>query len=66
MKVAYRNSEVSALVDEYVHNQRDRDILRRRLIDGVSFDDLSDEFGLSVQRLKAIVYEHRREIFSHL
>jgi hypothetical protein len=35
------------------------------MIDGVLFDDLADEFGLSVRRVKAIVYKWQKVIYRH-
>lgn len=58
-------SEIEALIDEWILNQRDREILKRRLIDHILFDDLSEEFDLSVRRIKTIVYKGQEKIFSH-
>ena len=54
------------LIDEHIHNARDRDILKRRLIDGATYDTLAEESGLSVQRVKAIVYRSQDRLFKHL
>lgn len=62
----YRNSDIAHLVDEYVHNERNRMILKRRLIDGVIFEDLSYEFNLSVRQIKTIVYREQDRVFRHL
>ena len=62
----YTNSEISALIDEFIHSERDRAILKRRLIDGICFEPLSEEFGLSVRQVKSIVYKAQTVLFSHL
>lgn len=62
----YKNSEISALIDEYIHNERDRLLLKRRLIDGICYEPLAYEFGLSVQRTKTIVYKAQEKLFRHL
>lgn len=54
----YGNSEIQALIDEHIHNERDRALMKRRLCDGVLFEPLAEEFDLSVQRTKAIFYKH--------
>ena len=44
-------SELEHLIDEWIigrNAERDRKIMKRRLIDGVIFDDLAEEFELSV------------------
>ena len=50
------NSEIGALIDERIHHERNRAILKRRLIDGVCFEPLAEEFELSVVQVKRIVY----------
>lgn len=37
------------------HAQRNRAILKRRLIDGICYEPLAEEFGLSVKQVKRIV-----------
>ena len=62
----YTNSQISALSDEYIHNERDRAILKRRLIDGICYEPLAEEFDLSTQRVKTIVYRAQNTLFRHL
>ena len=59
-------SEVEMLIDEWVFNQRDRLILKRRILDGVCFEELAEEFHLSVQRTKSIVYQQQKRLFVHI
>lgn len=59
-------SEVEALIDEWIFSERDRAILKRRLLDGVIYDDLAFEFNLSVRQIKNIVYRSEIRIFSHV
>lgn len=56
-------SQMAYLIDEWVTNERDRRILKRRLIDGICYEPLSEEFDLSVRRLKAIVYKWQEVIY---
>lgn len=51
----YKNSDISALIDEYVHSQRDRDILKDRFVNGLTFGELSDKYYLSERQIKRIV-----------
>jgi len=62
----YSNSQVEKLIDEYVHSKRDRSILKRRLIDGICYEPLAEEFGLSVRQIKKIVYKGQEVIFKKL
>ena len=62
----YSRSTVSAAIDEWIFNERDRAILKRRLLDGVCYEPLAEEFGLSVDRIKQIVYKSQDRLFRHL
>lgn len=62
----YSNSQIREIIAEYIHSERDRRILERRLIDGVTFEKLAEEFDLSVRCTKTIVYKNQVELFRHL
>ena len=61
-----KNSELSALIDEYITSERDRKILKRRLIDGIRFEPLAEEFGYSVRQIKRIVYKAQDKLFKNI
>lgn len=58
-------SEVEKLIDEYIFSERDRKILKRRLLDGIRYEPLAEEFDLSVRQVKNIVYKGQNVLFSH-
>lgn len=60
------NSEICALIDEYIHNERDRALMKRRLCDGVLFEPLAEEFNLSVQQTKSIFYRRMDKLARHI
>ena len=59
-------SDVEALIDEWIFNERDRMILKRRLLDGITYEMLAEEFNLSTQRVKSIVYKSQGYLLCHL
>ena len=59
-------SQIEYLIDEWIHDQRDREIIRRRLLDGVIFERLAEEFDLSVTRTKVICYNAQDKLLRHL
>lgn len=59
----YSNSQIALLIDEYIHSKRDRDILKRRFIDGICYEPLADEFDMSVRQIKNIVYKSEKRLF---
>lgn len=62
----YSRSTVSAAIDEWIFNERDRAILKRRLLDGICYEPLAEEFGLPVDRIKQIVYKSEAKLFKRL
>lgn len=64
--MTYTNSQISALIDEWIHSARDRAILKRRLIDGICFEPLAEEFDLSPRHVKTIVYKAQEALFKHI
>ena len=58
-------SELENLIDEWILNERDRKILKRRLLDGVIFESLSFEFDLSVRHVKTIVYKNENILLKY-
>ena len=59
-------SQIEGLIDEWIHNERDRRILKRRLLDGVCYEPLTEEFDLSVRQVKNIVYKGQDRLFAHI
>jgi hypothetical protein len=60
----YSRSEWEHLIDEYIFHERDRAILKRRLLDGICFEPLAEEFDMSVVQTKRIVYKAQNKLFS--
>lgn len=58
-------SELAHLINEWVFNKRDREIMADKLLDGLTYDELADKFCLSPQRLKVIVRTNKDKIYSH-
>ena len=59
-------SQLEHLIDEWIFSERDRKILRRRLLDGICYEPLAEEFDLSVRQVKNIVYKNQDKIFKHI
>lgn len=48
------------------HAERNRKILKRRLIDGITYEQLAEEFDLSVQMIQKIIYKNETKIFGFM
>ena len=61
--------EWEELIDQWIvgnHAERNRAIIKRRLLDGICFEPLAEEFGLSVQQTKTIVYKAEQTLIKHI
>lgn len=58
-------SEYEAIIHEWIMSERDREIMRRRILDGLTYEKLAEEFELSVQQIKRIVYKSKNTILKH-
>ena len=58
--------QIEELIDLWIFNERDRKIIKRRLLDGICFEPLAAEFDLSVTQVKKIVYKTQERLFLNL
>ena len=58
-------SEIEHIIDEWIFNERDRKILKRRMLDGICFEPLAEEFKLSVTTVKSVVYKNQTILNNH-
>lgn len=59
-------SAIAKLIDEYCFNQKYRYILKRRWLDGICFEPLAEEVGMSVRQVKNIVYKEGDKVLRHV
>lgn len=49
-------NDIETLIDKWIFSERDRAILKRKLLDDISFQDIAEEYDYSIQGIKNIVY----------
>ena len=54
------------LIDQWIFNKEHRSILKSRLLDGISYPELSKQYNKSVRQLKAIVYSNCEKLMKRL
>lgn len=67
--IEHSRTEIEHAIDEWIvgrNAERNRAILKRRLIDGICYEPLAEEFDLSVSQVKRIVYKLEQKIFQFL
>ena len=64
--IEYSNSQISDLIDDYIHNARNRAILKDRLIDGLTYERIAEIYDMSYQQIRTIIYKEQEKIFRHI
>ena len=55
MTTTLSRTEIEELINEWVLSERDRKLMKRRLIDGICLEPLSEEFAMSPRQVHRIV-----------
>lgn len=54
------------LIDSWVHNEVDRKMLKRRLLDGIHFEPLAEEFDISVVHCQTRIKKAKKQLFKNI
>lgn len=61
--------DIAILIEKYVNGRnaiRNRAILKRKLIDGISYESAAEEFEISTRQCKRIVYKGLDKLIKHI
>ena len=62
-------SEWENLIDQWIigrNSERNRKMLKRRLLDGITYERLAEEFDMSPQNVCNVIYKCQDKVFKHL
>ena len=59
-------TELEHVIDEYILNEKHRQLMKRRLCDGIRFEPLAEEMDLSVRHTKQIAHDCNQIILRHI
>ena len=61
-------SEWKNIIDEWIYDEKDRYILKRKMLDNISFEELAREqkVDLSTQQTKIRTYKAQAKLFKHI
>ena len=62
----YTNSQIRELIAEHIHNADDRKMLQLRLIDGMTFESIGFEMGMTTKTVRVRIHKQEKILFSHL
>ena len=55
MTTSLSRTEIEHLIDEWIFSEKERSLMKRRLIDGICIEPLSEEFSMSPRQVHRIV-----------
>lgn len=58
-------TQIEYIINEWILNERNRGILKRRFIDGICFEPLAEEYDISVSQVKRIVKHGEMIVSKH-
>lgn len=59
-------SRIATIIDEFIHDERNQEIARRKIIKNHRYEPLSEEYKLTPRQCKNIIKKARRTIYEHL
>ena len=62
----YTNSYIRELIEEHCHNLDDRKMLRLRLIDGMTFEQIGFEMGMTAKTVRVRIHRQEEILFRHV
>lgn len=69
----YSNSQIRELIAEWIHSERDRELLSYRLIDGLTIDQIASRYQdkhpdrpVSTDTIKRTIRKGEEQLFKHL
>ena len=65
-KINASRNMIEDTVNSWIFNERNRRLLLRRLIDGVTLEKIADEFDLSTRHVNTIVKQGTETILAHI
>lgn len=60
------NADIERAIDMYVRGERDRQIMKLRLIDCLTYETIAGKVDMSVRQIKNIVYKHELTVYRHI
>lgn len=62
----YTNSQIRELISEHIHNSEDRKMLSLRLIDGMTFEAIGFEMGMTTKTVRLRIHKGEEILFRHI
>lgn len=60
------NDVISDTVDRWIKGSRNREIMKDRLIDAMTYERIAEKHELSVRYVKTLIYRLEDRVFDHI
>lgn len=60
------NDDIAVMIDKWVKGSRNREIMRDRPIDAMTYERIAEKHDLSVRYVKTLIYHQEEIIFKHI
>ena len=62
----YTNSQIRELIAEHLHNSVDRKMVFERLVNGLTFEKISEIYQLDVKTVRKRIHKCEEILFKHI
>ena len=62
----YTNTLIRELIADYIHNAIDRKMLALRLIDGMTFEQIGFEMGMTTKTVRLRIHKGEEILYRHI
>ena len=58
-------SDWEKMIEEWIFSERDREILKRNLLDGRTYEQIAEQFDMSTRQIARIIPRLQNQLFKH-
>ena len=62
----YTNSQIRELIAEHIHNATDRKMVFERLVNGLTFEKISEIYQLDIKTVRKRIHRCEETLFRHI
>ena len=59
-------SEIEKIIDEHIFNEKYRDIIKLKFLDGMTYEQVAEQVGMSDRQVKRIIYKYGDKVLFHV
>lgn len=63
--MTYDNKDIERVIDSYIHKKIIRDMLKDRLIDGLTYAEIAERHGYTLRHTQRLIYRYKEIVFKY-